>query len=649
MATKKSKPPTNRLTEIVTYRRSQGSGVTGALAGGLKERLKEKFDPRQLINQKGLLTALFPGLKTYAAKTTSAEKLSKSSIQSASLDEIKPVLETISYNTKMTAKNTMVLPAMHRDVNVIRQNMVKLVKLKSGDARTKADMFFVNAKEREEKYERELKKARGNQDKLQKQKDEEDKKKSKGILGFLGKIFSTIINGLKSIVSAILDLGKAIFGAFKLLAEVVIDVIGKALSLLLSPFKLLGNIIKDFFIDFFKTSFMRILVTTVIRGAISAVFSLLFSKKGLVRLAGYLMGVFATTFGLEYFAKKFRESGFAETPLSKESSMEDIRESAKRFEENQKTSDKRRSYLPYQFSETEFQELKNSGILSKNATSEAMGMNKPVRAQSRQFDEDMFFINDKDPYMGVVEPKFNNAAYKLYNNGKGLAKIYDVPIPGFKEPLTLLLSDSEAKHFGKQIKLYEVLMERLSEESKQSKPNRNLIDLLISQIEPIKADISEKSLKLFNEQYNKDYKEYNLLQNGLESIKDKLQARTILDSMSDDAIEAMLGTDFIKNLPSSYMPDVEKGLSKLTDQFKFDERKSQGLNLLDESRQTLTKRIEDFTSSNKQRTTESKTNVQVITNNSSNKDTVSSGEEVAPAWNTDYFENLGDTSIIGIK
>jgi hypothetical protein len=123
----------------------------------------------------------------------------------------------------------------------------------------------------------------------------------------------------------------------------------------------------------------------------------------------------------------------------------------------------------------------------------------------------------------------------------------------------------------------------------------------------------------------------------------------MFDLMYDDAIESMLGTDFIKNLPSSYMPDVEKGLSKLTDQFKFDELKSQGLNLLDESRQTLTKRIEDFTSSNKQRTTESKTNVQVITNNSSNKDTVSSGEEVAPAWNTDYFENLGDTSIIGIK
>jgi hypothetical protein len=158
MATKK--PTTGRLSEIVAYRKSQGSGVAGSLVGGIKERLKEKFDPRQLINQKGLMTALFPGLKTYQSKTT-AKELSKSSMQSASFDEIKPILETISFNTKMTAKNTMVLPALHRDVNVIRQNIVKLVKMKGGDARTKADMYFMKAKDREDKYERELKKERG--------------------------------------------------------------------------------------------------------------------------------------------------------------------------------------------------------------------------------------------------------------------------------------------------------------------------------------------------------------------------------------------------------------------------------------------------------------------------------------------------------
>jgi hypothetical protein len=98
------------------------------------------------------------------------------------------------------------------------------------------------------------------------------------------------------------------------------------------------------------------------------------------------------------------------------------------------------------------------------------------------------------------------------------------------------------------------------------------------------------------------------------------------------------------------MPDVEKGLSKLTDQFKFDELKSQGLNLLDESRQTLTKRIEDITSSNKNLSTQTKTRaVEVITNNTNNNNTVSSSEEVAPAWNMDYFENIEDSSIIGIK
>ena len=54
---------TSRLTEIVKARRESGEGVTSSLAGGIKERLKEKLDPRRMFNQNGLLTALFPKLK----------------------------------------------------------------------------------------------------------------------------------------------------------------------------------------------------------------------------------------------------------------------------------------------------------------------------------------------------------------------------------------------------------------------------------------------------------------------------------------------------------------------------------------------------------------------------------------------------------
>jgi murein DD-endopeptidase MepM/ murein hydrolase activator NlpD len=143
-----------RLADIVASKRIQGGGVVSSLAGGIKERLKEKFDPRQLINQQGLLTALFPGLKSYSAKTAG------STIENSSIDvsDIKPIFEKIQFNTTISAKNLSVLPSIHRDFNVIRQNIIKLLKLEKTDAATRADMFFKAAAKREQMYEAQLNK-----------------------------------------------------------------------------------------------------------------------------------------------------------------------------------------------------------------------------------------------------------------------------------------------------------------------------------------------------------------------------------------------------------------------------------------------------------------------------------------------------------
>jgi len=150
----------SRLSDIVSYRRSQGGSVTGSLAGGIKDRLREKFDPRQLINQRGLMTTLFPGLKTYQSKTSGAPRVAGKSIEQSSLDvsDIKPIFENIQNDSKLTAKNLSVLPSIHRDFNVIRQNVVKLLKLEKIDAATRADMFFKAAAKREEMYESQLSK-----------------------------------------------------------------------------------------------------------------------------------------------------------------------------------------------------------------------------------------------------------------------------------------------------------------------------------------------------------------------------------------------------------------------------------------------------------------------------------------------------------
>ena len=150
----------SRISDIVSYRRSQGGSVTGSLTGGIKDRLKEKFDPRQLINQRGLMATLFPGLKTYQAKTSGAPRVAGKSIEQSSLDvsDIKPIFENIQNDSKLTAKNLSVLPSIHRDFNVIRQNVVKLLKLEKIDAATRADMFFKAAAKREEMYESQLSK-----------------------------------------------------------------------------------------------------------------------------------------------------------------------------------------------------------------------------------------------------------------------------------------------------------------------------------------------------------------------------------------------------------------------------------------------------------------------------------------------------------
>ena len=78
---------TGRLTEIIKSRRESGEGITSSLAGGLKERLKEKFDIRRALPQGGLLTSLFPKLKAYKSDTPTANAITPSA-SSTSLEAI---------------------------------------------------------------------------------------------------------------------------------------------------------------------------------------------------------------------------------------------------------------------------------------------------------------------------------------------------------------------------------------------------------------------------------------------------------------------------------------------------------------------------------------------------------------------------------
>lgn len=61
----------------------------------------------------------------------------------------------------VVAKNSMVMPNIARDMNVLRQNLQQLVKLKGGQARGGADRFFLKAGEREAALEAQKEKIEG--------------------------------------------------------------------------------------------------------------------------------------------------------------------------------------------------------------------------------------------------------------------------------------------------------------------------------------------------------------------------------------------------------------------------------------------------------------------------------------------------------
>lgn len=142
------------LSELVKSRRDAGQGITKSLSQSLRDKVKESIDPRKFLNQSGLLVSLFPKLKAFEAKkVTSKTKLESISPVS---DSSGILLEAIQKDTQISAKNSMVLPAMHRDFNVMRQNIAKLVQLEGETPRQGADAWFKKSKVREASYEQQI-------------------------------------------------------------------------------------------------------------------------------------------------------------------------------------------------------------------------------------------------------------------------------------------------------------------------------------------------------------------------------------------------------------------------------------------------------------------------------------------------------------
>ena len=196
----------SRLAEIYKSEKAKGGGLASALG----KRALEKIDPRRMFNQKGLAAAIAPSLfKTYsatqsggkspAALSTPTPQISTQNMESK-IDILSSEMRIVGNNTRVAAKNSMSLPDMARDMNVMRQNVIKLVKLQGGESTNKADMYFKKSSENEAAYETQFSKQKGVSPTPVTTKEPE---KNSGILGFLSTLFAPLLTIGGTIAAAI--------------------------------------------------------------------------------------------------------------------------------------------------------------------------------------------------------------------------------------------------------------------------------------------------------------------------------------------------------------------------------------------------------------------------------------------------------------
>jgi murein DD-endopeptidase MepM/ murein hydrolase activator NlpD len=171
------------LADVIRQRRSSGQSRTGSLLGSIKEKFAEAIDPRQIFNQTGILTALFPSLKAFKAKGTNSSISSKllPTVRGGIADNQSEQLKSISRNTEIAAKNYLVLPIIARDVNVMKQNVIKMARRLSTST-SKPDAFFLKQKEVEKLYETNVQKGLNEESQLERV----EKKKPFNWIRFLG-------------------------------------------------------------------------------------------------------------------------------------------------------------------------------------------------------------------------------------------------------------------------------------------------------------------------------------------------------------------------------------------------------------------------------------------------------------------------------
>jgi hypothetical protein len=221
----------------------KSKGVLGSLGSTAFKRTKERLDPRNMLfGGSGIMAAT--GRKIFgkgyqALDRTPGKKLSESGgfsgeIKSEALNSLLISSQKQEAQLSIIAKNTMNSNAMARDMNVMRQNIMKLVTMGGGKASRGSDMFFKDSAAREKAYESQFGKEKGKNSPTP-AKETPKEGENKGILGALLGIGTTIAAAVKGALGSIPSLISSIFSA---------ENIGKIFGIGLDVMKGLGSVFR---------------------------------------------------------------------------------------------------------------------------------------------------------------------------------------------------------------------------------------------------------------------------------------------------------------------------------------------------------------------------------------------------------------------
>ena len=145
---------------VILEQEYESKGLVSGTISALQKRKREKSDIRNILFGGTGITSLIgkkvfgKGYSATAKGNASSKVKDASSTVSGTLSaESISSLQNIEIASRINAKNSTVLPSLARDMFLVKENIIKLVKASGQKPRTNADIFFSRQMARESAYE----------------------------------------------------------------------------------------------------------------------------------------------------------------------------------------------------------------------------------------------------------------------------------------------------------------------------------------------------------------------------------------------------------------------------------------------------------------------------------------------------------------